>query len=107
MNVLYFFITANAGGPNLWEPHSMSSLNSIRVQHVASGPSACHSIIICEDGTAMSFGMYTLCIIIIVQLVYKSARQPSGPAGQSFSSVYSMKQLGVFLGVFLPPWMGC
>jgi len=32
------------------------------VQHVASGPSACHSIIICDDGTAMSFGgyMYTV-----------------------------------------------
>lgn len=47
---------ANAGGPNLWEPHSISSLSSIRVQHVASGPSACHSIIICEGGTVMSFG---------------------------------------------------
>ena len=50
--------TANAGGPNLWEPHSISSLNNIRVQHVASGPSACHSIIICEGGTIMSFGMW-------------------------------------------------
>ena len=49
-------LVANAGGPNLWEPHSISSLNSIRVQHVASGPSACHSIIICEGGTLMSFG---------------------------------------------------
>ncbi|KAJ7393514.1 Protein rcc2 [Desmophyllum pertusum] len=47
---------ANAGGPNLWEPHSISSLSNIRVQLVASGPSACHSIIICEDGTVMSFG---------------------------------------------------
>lgn len=46
----------NAGGPNLWEPHSILSLNHIRVQQVASGPSACHSIIICEDGTVMSFG---------------------------------------------------
>lgn len=46
----------NTGGPNLWEPHSISSLTSIRVQHVASGPSSCHSIIICEGGTAMSFG---------------------------------------------------
>ena len=49
-------VVANAGGPNLWEPHSLSSLNNIRVQHVASGPSACHSIIICEGGTIMSFG---------------------------------------------------
>jgi len=47
---------ANVGGSNLWEPHSISSLNNIRVQHVASGPSACHSIIICDNGTAMSFG---------------------------------------------------
>ena len=55
----YFATIVNTGGPNLWEPHSISSLTSIRVQHVASGPSSCHSIIICEGGTAMSFGNCT------------------------------------------------
>ncbi|XP_001639937.2 protein RCC2 homolog isoform X2 [Nematostella vectensis] len=46
----------NYGGPNLWEPHLISTLSGIRVRHAASGPSACHSIIVCEDGRVMSFG---------------------------------------------------
>ncbi|XP_031554442.1 protein RCC2-like [Actinia tenebrosa] len=46
----------NGGGPILWEPHLISSLDGIRIRHIASGPSACHSIIITESGTAMSFG---------------------------------------------------
>lgn len=59
-NPINVMSSGNAGGPNLWEPHSISSLNHIRVQLVASGPSACHSIIICEDGTAMSFGKHAI-----------------------------------------------
>ncbi|XP_002737524.1 protein RCC2-like [Saccoglossus kowalevskii] len=44
------------GGRNLWGPHHITSIGKIRIRSVISGPTACHSIIITEDGKAMSWG---------------------------------------------------
>eukprot|EP00057_Strongylocentrotus_purpuratus_P026982 XP_011681456.1 PREDICTED: protein RCC2 homolog [Strongylocentrotus purpuratus] len=44
------------GGRNLWGPHRLSALEGIRVRNVFSGPSSCHSVIITEEGKAMTFG---------------------------------------------------
>lgn len=46
----------NVGGPNLWEPHLISTLDGIRIRFIASGPTACHSVLVTESGTAMVFG---------------------------------------------------
>ncbi|XP_041479939.1 protein RCC2 homolog [Lytechinus variegatus] len=44
------------GGRNLWGPHRLSALDGIRVRNVHSGPSSCHSVIITEEGKAMTWG---------------------------------------------------
>ncbi|XP_071496577.1 protein RCC2 homolog, partial [Diadema antillarum] len=44
------------GGRNLWGPHQLSALQGIRVRNVFSGPSSCHSVIITEEGKAMTWG---------------------------------------------------
>lgn len=46
----------NAGGPNLWRPHRMSSLVGVKIRSAISGCTACHSVIITADGKAMTFG---------------------------------------------------
>ncbi|KAJ8021735.1 Protein RCC2 [Holothuria leucospilota] len=45
-----------AGGRNLFGPHRLLALSGIRVRNVISGPHANHSIIITEEGKAMSWG---------------------------------------------------
>lgn len=47
-----------AGGRNLLGPHRLSALSGIRVRNVISGPHANHSIIITEEGKAMSWGEF-------------------------------------------------
>ncbi|XP_013393987.1 protein RCC2 [Lingula anatina] len=46
----------NLGGPNLWGPHRIEGWSDIKVRTVASGCTACHSIIITTEGKAYSFG---------------------------------------------------
>ncbi|PSN33959.1 Protein RCC2 [Blattella germanica] len=48
--------TKGGNGRNLWSPHRFSPLNGVRVRLVASGSNSVHSIIVTEDGQAMSFG---------------------------------------------------
>ncbi len=46
----------NVGGPNLWGPHRIKSLKGVRVRTAASGPTACHSVIVTTEGKALSWG---------------------------------------------------
>eukprot|EP00058_Branchiostoma_floridae_P028484 XP_002613975.1 hypothetical protein BRAFLDRAFT_67459 [Branchiostoma floridae] len=43
-------------GQNLWGPHRYGSMSGVRVRSVISGPTSVHSILITEDGKAMSWG---------------------------------------------------
>ncbi|XP_019637829.1 PREDICTED: protein RCC2 homolog [Branchiostoma belcheri] len=43
-------------GQNLWGPHRYGSMSGVRVRSVFSGPTAVHSVLITEDGKAMSWG---------------------------------------------------
>ncbi|XP_023210764.1 protein RCC2 homolog [Centruroides sculpturatus] len=45
-----------SGGRNLWGPHRLTALQGIRVRVVASGDSACHSVVITEQGKVMTWG---------------------------------------------------
>ncbi|XP_033107649.1 protein RCC2-like isoform X2 [Anneissia japonica] len=44
------------GGRNLWSPHRLSALSGVRVKAVFSGPVACHTLLVTEEGKAMSWG---------------------------------------------------
>jgi len=48
--------TKGATGRNLWSPHRFTPLNGVRVRLVASGSNSVHSIIVTEEGRAMSLG---------------------------------------------------
>lgn len=48
--------TKGATGRNLWSPHRFTPLNGVRVKLVASGSNSVHSIIVTEEGRAMSLG---------------------------------------------------
>lgn len=45
-----------ATGRNLWGPHRLAALKGIRVRFVAAGNSACHTVIITEEGKVMTWG---------------------------------------------------
>lgn len=45
-----------ATGRNLWSPHRLGALSGVRVRYVASGPTSAHSVIVTEDGKALSWG---------------------------------------------------
>lgn len=54
--ILNLISAKNAGGPNLWRPHRISSMLGVKVRSAISGCSACHSVIITAEGKAMTFG---------------------------------------------------
>lgn len=47
---------AGKGERNLWGPHRVSCLDSIRVKAAYSGCSACHTVLITEEGKAYTWG---------------------------------------------------
>jgi hypothetical protein len=53
---LFLSGTKGATGRNLWSPHRFTPLNGVRVRLVASGSNSVHSIIVTEEGRAMSLG---------------------------------------------------
>ncbi|PVD35390.1 hypothetical protein C0Q70_02352 [Pomacea canaliculata] len=44
------------GGPNLWGPHRLGGLESIKIRTVASGCNACHCVAITEEGKVYTWG---------------------------------------------------
>ena len=55
-HTLFLSGTKGATGRNLWSPHRFTPLNGVRVRLVASGSNSVHSIIVTEEGRAMSLG---------------------------------------------------
>lgn len=45
-----------AVGRNLWGPHRLKALTGIRVRTVVSGCTACHSVVVSEEGRVMTWG---------------------------------------------------
>lgn len=43
-------------GRNLYIPHTLEPLSQTRVRYVVSGPNSAHTVIITEEGKAMTFG---------------------------------------------------
>jgi len=44
----------------LWGPHRIDSMIGVKVRTVVSSCMACHSILITEEGKAMSWGIYLI-----------------------------------------------
>ncbi|XP_050413737.1 protein RCC2 [Patella vulgata] len=46
----------NRGGPNLWGPHRVKGLTGVKIRSVVTGPTACHCIVITNEGKVLSWG---------------------------------------------------
>ena len=51
-----YFLVKNLGGHNLWRPHRIDGWQDKKIRSVVSGPCACHSVFIDEEGKAYTFG---------------------------------------------------